>query len=61
MKVEKTIDEKIAFITEFCDRMGIPYTINRNPSPEEIERIRGEIKRSETIVKQIQDSYEKEI
>ena len=56
-----TIEEKLTFLTNFCDRMGLPYTINRNPSPEEIKRIHGEIKRSNEIVKQIQDEYENRI
>jgi len=56
-----TIDEKLAFLTDFCERMGVPFTINRNPSPEEIKRIKGEIKRSNDIIKQIQKDYEKEI
>ena len=56
-----TIEEKLTFLTDFCDRMGLSYTVNRNPSPEEIKRICGEIKRSNEIVKQIQDGYEKEI
>jgi hypothetical protein len=56
-----TIEEKLTFLTDFCDRMGLPYTINRNPSPEEIKRIHGEIKRSNEIVKRIQKDYEKEI
>ncbi len=56
-----TIEEKLAFLTDFCERMGVPVTINRNPSPEEIKRIKGEIKRSNDIVKRIQKYYEKEI
>jgi len=56
-----TTEEKLTFLTNFCDRMGLPYTINRNPSPEEIKRIKGEIKRSNDIVKQIQKDYEEEI
>lgn len=53
-KTNNTIEEKITFIAEFCERMNIPLTINRNPNPKEIERIRGAIKRSEDITNQIQ-------
>lgn len=60
-ETNRSIEEKLSFLTNFCDRMGVPVTINRNPSPEEIKRIKGEIKRSEQIVKQIQKDYEKEI
>ncbi len=48
---KKTIEERLSTITEFCDRMNISYTINRNPSPEEIKRIKGEVKRTEEIMK----------
>lgn len=48
---KKTIEERLTSITDFCDRMSISYSINRNPSPEEIERIRGEVKRTEEIMK----------
>lgn len=51
------VEGKLEFLIYFLDKMCIPYTINRNPSPEEIERIRGEIKRSEQIVNQIQKHY----
>lgn len=58
---KKTNEERLVYLTEFCERMGIPYTINRNPSLEEIENIKSSIKRNEQIVKQIQNKYEKEI
>jgi len=48
---KKTIEERLSTITEFCDRMNISYTINRNPSPEEIKRIKGEVKRTNEIMK----------
>lgn len=54
------IDEELIIISDFLERMGVPYTINRNPTPEEIERVMGNIKRSEEIVKQFK-KYEKRI
>jgi hypothetical protein len=60
-ETNRSIEEKLTFLTDFCERMGVPFTINRNPSPEEIKRIKGEIKRSNDIVKRIQKDYEKEI
>jgi len=57
-KTNNTIEEKITFISEFCERMNIPLTINRNPNPKEIERIRSTIKRSENITNQIQKNYQ---
>jgi hypothetical protein len=56
-KIEKLLDDVI----EFLDRMGVPYSINRNPSSEEIERVMVITKRNEDIVKQIQKDYEKRI
>jgi hypothetical protein len=52
MKKERTNDEKLEFLTDFCEKNNIPFTVNRNPSPEEIARIKGEIKRKEEIIKQ---------
>jgi hypothetical protein len=60
-ETNRSIEEKLAFLTDFFERMGVPFTINRNPSPEEIKRIKGEIKRSNDIVKRIQKDYEKKI
>lgn len=60
-KTNRSIEEKLTFLTEFCERMGVPVTINRNPSPEEIKRIEGQIKKSNDIVKRIQKDYEKGI
>ena len=56
-KIEKLLDDVI----EFLDRMGVPYSINRNPSSEEIERVMVNTKRNEEIVKKIKHRYEKEI
>lgn len=52
MKSERTNEEKLEFLTEFCKKHNIPFTVNRNPSPEEIERIKGEIRRKEEIINQ---------
>lgn len=50
---KKTIEDRLIYLTEFCDRMDIPYTINRNPSLEEIENIKSSIIRSEEIINKI--------
>ena len=34
---KKTNEDRLINLTKFCERMNIPYTINRNPSLEEIE------------------------
>jgi hypothetical protein len=50
---KKTIEERLVYLIEFCERMGIPYIINRNPSLEEIENIKSSIKRNEGIINKI--------
>lgn len=50
---KKTIEDRLGDLIGFCERINIPYTINRNPSLEEIERIKSSIKRSEEIVDKI--------
>lgn len=50
---KKTNEERLVYLIEFCERMGIPYTINRNPSLEEIEIIKSSIKRNEGIINKI--------
>jgi hypothetical protein len=50
---KKTNEDRLVYLTEFCERMGIPYTINRNPSLEEIENIKSSIKRNEGIINKI--------
>jgi hypothetical protein len=50
---KKTIEDRLIYLTEFCDRMDIPYTINRNPSLEEIENIKSSIIRSKEIINKI--------
>jgi hypothetical protein len=50
---KKTNEERLVYLIEFCERMGIPYTINRNPSLEEIENIKSSIKRNEGIINKI--------
>ena len=50
---KKTIEDRLIYLTEFCDRIDIPYTINRNPSLEEIENIKSSITRNEEIINKI--------
>ena len=51
MKKERNVEEKLTFLTEFCEKYEIPFTVNRNPSPEEITRIKDAIKKKEEIIK----------
>lgn len=56
-RVEKTIEEKIKFITDYCERSGISISVNRNPSPEEVKRIKSSIKRTEELEKFFVERY----
>ena len=40
-------------ICEYMDKMGVSYSINDNPTPEEIERIKKQIKKTEAYRKRI--------
>jgi hypothetical protein len=57
IKMEKTIEDKLKTIADYCDRKGISYTIDRNPSPEKIERIKASIKRKEELQKFFVERY----
>ena len=38
--MEKTSEADMQRLYDYMDKMGVFYTVNRNPSPEEIERIK---------------------
>lgn len=46
---EKTTDVDMTRMFEYMDKMGVEYTVNRNPSIEEIARIKAAIKRNQII------------
>ena len=54
-KVMKTFETK-EFIKEL-DKMGVVYTIDSNPSPEKIERIKKSIERRDERLKQMVEDY----
>lgn len=41
----------------YLDRHGIPYTIDKNPSPEKIKRIKRSIQRRKNMEKFFRDRY----
>ena len=49
-KMEKTSDADMQRLYDYMDKMGISYTINRNPSPEEIKRVKALIEKNEKIL-----------
>jgi ribosomal protein L17 len=56
---EKTTSEDIQTMLDYMDKLGIEYTIDRNPSPEKIKQIQESIARSEAYMKSVQDAFKK--
>ncbi len=46
---EKTTEVDMNRMFEYMDKMGVKYTVNRNPSVEEIARIKSAIRRTQII------------
>lgn len=40
------------------DKLGIKYTVDRNPSPEKIEKIKKSIEKRDKMIKQMKEDYE---
>ena len=43
---------------EYMDKLGIKYTVDRNPSPEKIERIKRSIEKRDKMIKQMKEDFE---
>ena len=50
--MKKTTDADMQRLYDYMDKMGIKYSVNTNPSKEEIERIKKAIERNKIIFKQ---------
>ena len=48
--MKKTSEADMQRLYDYLDKMGVSYTINRNPSPEEIKRIKAQIEKNEKIL-----------
>ena len=44
----KTTEADMQRLYDYMDKMGVTYTVNRNPSPEEIERIKAVIEKNKS-------------
>jgi hypothetical protein len=51
MKTTKTTNEDMQRLYDYMDKMGISYTIDRNPSEEKIARIKAQIEKNKIILK----------
>lgn len=43
---------------EYMDKLGIKYTVDRNPSPEKIEKIKKSIEKRDEMIKQMKEDFE---
>lgn len=46
--MEKTTEADMQHFYDYMDKMGVTYTVNRNPSPEEIKRIKVQIEKNKS-------------
>ena len=51
------MEDKLKEITDYLDKNGASYTIDRNPSPEKVEKIKASIKRGEDLRKSFVERY----
>ncbi len=47
----KTTNEDMQRLYDYMDKMGVSYTIDRNPSSEKIARIKAQIEKNKIILK----------
>jgi hypothetical protein len=47
----KTTNEDMQRLYDYMDKMGVSYTIDRNPSEEKIARIKAQIEKNKIILK----------
>ena len=55
--MKKSID--ISEVLNYLDKVGIPYELDNNPSPEKIERIRKQIALNEERTRLAIENYNK--
>jgi len=49
--MKKTSEADMQRLYDYMDKMGITYSVNTNPSKEEVERIKKAIERNKIIFK----------
>ncbi len=53
----KTTEDDMKNLYDYMDKMGITYIIDRNPSPEKIEKIKKSIEKRDERIRQMQEDY----
>jgi hypothetical protein len=46
--MEKTSEADMQRLYDYMDKMGVKYTVDRNPSPEKIARIKAQIEKNKS-------------
>lgn len=55
-KMEKTTNSDMQRFYDYLDKMGVKYTVDRNPSPEKIAEIKAKIERSRRLLENVHPS-----
>ena len=50
--MKQTTNEDMQRLYDYMDKMGISYTVDKNPSPEKIAEIKAKIAKNEQILKE---------
>ena len=45
----KTTEADMQRLYDYLDKMGVSYTVDRNPSPEKIARIKAQIEKNKSL------------
>ena len=54
--MEKTTEADMQRLYDYMDKMGVTYTVDRNPSPEKIAEIKAKIERSRRLLENVHPS-----
>ena len=54
--MEKTSEADMQRLYDYMDKMGVTYTVDRNPSPEKIAEIKAQIERSRRLLENVHPS-----
>ena len=54
--MEKTSEADMQRLYDYMDKMGVEYTVDRNPSPEKIAEIKTKIERSRRLLENVHPS-----
>ncbi len=53
----KTTENDMKNLYDYMDKVGVTYTVDQNPSPEKIERLKKSIEKRDLRIKQMVEDY----